>query len=44
MSPANCDIVKPVKKQRTGLTQNQQIQIGLDMIPMFKAKEQEAQH
>jgi hypothetical protein len=29
---------------KNGLTQEQEIQIGLEMIPMFKAKEEEAQH
>ena len=33
----------PQKKQKNGLTQEQEIQIGLEMIPMFKAKEEEAQ-
>lgn len=31
-------------KRLGGLTQDQEIQIGLEMIPMFKAKEEEAQH
>ena len=34
--------VKP-KILKSGLTAEQEIQIGLDMIPMFKAKEEEAQ-
>ena len=34
---------KPPKKLKNGLTQEQEIQIGLEMIPMFKAKEEEAQ-
>jgi hypothetical protein len=33
----------PQKKLKNGLTQEQEIQIGLEMIPMFKAKEEEAQ-
>ena len=31
------------QKRRARLTQDQEIQIGLEMIPMFKAKEEEAQ-
>ena len=34
----------PSKKLKNGLTQDQEIQIGLDMIPMFKRTEEEAQH
>ena len=30
------------KRLKNGLTQDQEIQIGLEMIPMFKAKEEEA--
>ena len=33
---------KEAKKKKNGLTQEQEIQIGLEMIPMFKAKEEEA--
>ena len=29
------------QKLKNGLTQDQEIQIGLEMIPMFKAKEEE---
>jgi hypothetical protein len=30
--------------QECGLTKEQEIQIGLDMIPMFQAKEEELSH
>ena len=42
-APALAELDRPPKKLKSGLTQEQEIQIGLEMIPMFKAKEEEAQ-
>ena len=33
--------LQSLKSQRSGLTKEEEIQIGLDMIPMFQAKEEE---
>ena len=42
--PSEPTITPAPKKLKNGLTADQEIQIGLDMIPMFKTKEEEALH
>jgi hypothetical protein len=37
-------LTTPKKVLKNGLTEAQEITIGLEMIPMFKAKEEEAKH